>query len=120
MEDDFALRYARTYPGVNSRAELVTLALGLRPERHFAPLARGLFRLFEKCLWGQNDFQHNIFVTPVSGVVTLTSGFTTSELVPCARYCLWSSEIGKACGYKLLLLLLLLLLFKNRNPSTHL
>ncbi len=38
----FALRYARTYPGVNSRAELVTLALGLRPERRFAPLARGL------------------------------------------------------------------------------
>ncbi len=31
------------YPGVNSRAELVTLAPGLRPERGFAPLARGLF-----------------------------------------------------------------------------
>ncbi len=29
-------------PGVNSRAELVTLAPGLRPERRFAPLARGL------------------------------------------------------------------------------
>ena len=29
--DDFALRYARIYPGVNSRAELVTLAQGLRP-----------------------------------------------------------------------------------------
>ncbi len=29
------------YPGVNSRAELVTLAPGLRPERRFAPLARG-------------------------------------------------------------------------------
>ncbi len=27
--------------GVNSRAELVTLAPGLRPERRFAPLARG-------------------------------------------------------------------------------
>ena len=26
MEDDFALRYVRIYPGVNSRAELVTLA----------------------------------------------------------------------------------------------
>ncbi len=25
-EDDFALRYVRIYPGVNSRAELVTLA----------------------------------------------------------------------------------------------
>ena len=33
MEDDFALRYARIYPSVNSRAELVTLAPGLRPER---------------------------------------------------------------------------------------
>ncbi len=32
MEDDFALRYARIYPGVNSRAELVTLATGLPPE----------------------------------------------------------------------------------------
>ncbi len=41
MEDDFALRYVRIYPGVNSRAELVTLAPGLRPERRFAPLARG-------------------------------------------------------------------------------
>ncbi len=29
MEDDFALRYARIYAGVNSRAELVTLATGL-------------------------------------------------------------------------------------------
>ena len=28
-------------PGVNSRAELVTLPSGLRPERRFAPLARG-------------------------------------------------------------------------------
>ena len=31
----------RIFPGVNSRAELVTLAPGLRPERRFAPLARG-------------------------------------------------------------------------------
>ncbi len=31
MEDDFALRYVRIYPGVNSRAELVTLAPGLFP-----------------------------------------------------------------------------------------
>ena len=43
MKDDFALRYARIYSCVNSRAELVTLAPGLRPERRFAPLARGLF-----------------------------------------------------------------------------
>ncbi len=43
MEDDFALRYARIYPGVNSRVELVTLAPGLRPERRFPPLARGLY-----------------------------------------------------------------------------
>ncbi len=41
MEDDFALRYVRIYPGVNIRAELVTVAPGLRPERRFAPLARG-------------------------------------------------------------------------------
>ena len=33
MEDDFAPRYVRIYPGVNSRAELVTLAPGLRLER---------------------------------------------------------------------------------------
>ena len=39
---DFSLRCVRFYPGVNSRAELVTLAPGLRPERRFAPLARGL------------------------------------------------------------------------------
>ena len=39
--DDFALRYVRIYPSVNSRAELVTLAPRLRPERRFAPLARG-------------------------------------------------------------------------------
>ncbi len=37
-----ALRCVRIFPGVNSRAELVTLAPGLRPERRFAPLARGL------------------------------------------------------------------------------
>ncbi len=30
---DFALRYIRFYPDVNSRVELVTLALGLGPER---------------------------------------------------------------------------------------
>ena len=41
--DDFALRYVRIYPGVNSRAELVTLAPGLRSERRFAPLARGQY-----------------------------------------------------------------------------
>ena len=35
------LRCVRIFPGVNSRAELVTLAPGLRPERRFAPLARG-------------------------------------------------------------------------------
>ena len=35
-----ALRCVRISPGVNSRAELVTLAPGLRLERRFAPLAR--------------------------------------------------------------------------------
>ena len=30
---DFSLRCVRFYPGVNSRAELVTLAPGLRPEQ---------------------------------------------------------------------------------------
>ena len=39
---DFTLRCVRIFPGVNSRAELVTLAPGLRPERRFAPLARGI------------------------------------------------------------------------------
>ncbi len=38
---DFSLRCVRFYPGVNSRAELVTLAPGLRQERRFAPLAPG-------------------------------------------------------------------------------
>ncbi len=37
-----ALHHVRTYPDVNSRARLVTLAPGLRPERRFAPLAREL------------------------------------------------------------------------------
>ena len=32
----------RFYPGVNSRAELVTLAPGLRPERRFAPFGSGI------------------------------------------------------------------------------
>ena len=45
---DFAFRYVRFYPGVNSRAELVTLAPGLRLERRFAPLARGLISFFIK------------------------------------------------------------------------
>ncbi len=39
---DFLLRCVCFYPGVNSRAELVTLAPGLRTERRFALLARGL------------------------------------------------------------------------------
>ena len=37
-------------PGVNSRAELVTLAPGLRPERRFAPLARGQLNTLAKVL----------------------------------------------------------------------
>ena len=32
MIDDFALRYVRIYLGVDSRAELVTLAPSIRPE----------------------------------------------------------------------------------------
>ena len=40
MEDDFALSYVCIYPGVNSRAELVTHAQGLRPERRLALLAQ--------------------------------------------------------------------------------
>ena len=39
---NFALRYVRISPDVNSRAELVTLAPGLRPDRRFVPSARGL------------------------------------------------------------------------------
>ena len=42
MVDNFALGYVRVYLGVNRPAELVTLPPGLRPERRFAPLARGL------------------------------------------------------------------------------
>ncbi len=36
----------RIFPGVNSRAELVTIAPGLRPERREAPLARGLGHIY--------------------------------------------------------------------------
>ncbi len=36
MEDDFAIRYVRIYPGVNSREELVTFAPELRPKRRIA------------------------------------------------------------------------------------
>ncbi len=43
---NFTLRCVRFHPGVNSRAELVTLAPGLRPERRLAPLARGLMLMF--------------------------------------------------------------------------
>ncbi len=39
---NFALRCVRIFPGVNSHAELVTLAPSLRPERRFMSLARGL------------------------------------------------------------------------------
>ena len=45
---NFTLRCVRFYPGVNSRAEIVTLATGLRLERHFAPLARGLLSINKK------------------------------------------------------------------------
>ena len=38
---NFALRCVRIFPGVNSRAELVTLAFGISNPR-FAPLARVL------------------------------------------------------------------------------
>ena len=31
---------------LNSRAQLVTLAPGLRPERRFAPLVRGIYNLY--------------------------------------------------------------------------
>ncbi len=46
---DFTLRCVRIFPGVNNRAELVTLAPGLRPERRFAPLARGLIERYTGC-----------------------------------------------------------------------
>ena len=48
------LRCVRIFPGVNSRAELVTLAPGLRPERRFAPLARGIWNLFRVLLFISN------------------------------------------------------------------
>ncbi len=41
---NFTLRCVRFYLGVNSRAELVTLAPGLRPERRFAPLLGDKYR----------------------------------------------------------------------------
>ncbi len=43
MVENFVLRDVRISPGLNSRAELVTLAPGLRSERRFVPLTRGLF-----------------------------------------------------------------------------
>ncbi len=51
MVDNLALRYVRIYPGVNSRAELVTLAPGLRP-----PLARGLHSQKRHRLYGSCGF----------------------------------------------------------------
>ena len=40
--DDFALRYVRIYPGVNSRAELVTLAPGLTPGTALRAVGSGI------------------------------------------------------------------------------
>ncbi len=45
MKDDFTFRYARIYPGVNSRAELVTLAFGST----FQPLVNGQKLFMQKC-----------------------------------------------------------------------
>ncbi len=48
---NFALRNVRCNPGVNSRAEFVTLAPGLHPERRLAPLARGISLIvFNLCI----------------------------------------------------------------------
>ncbi len=62
---DFSLRCVRFYPGVNSRAELVTLAPGLRPERRFAQLARGQGISF---IWFKNKYWrtgHFSFIPPI-------------------------------------------------------
>ena len=45
IEDDFALHYVLIYLGVNSRAELVTVASCLRPERRFAVARENSFYL---------------------------------------------------------------------------
>ena len=74
------LRYVRFYPGVNSRAELVTLAPGLtvRPERRFAQLAR------EIRLPCETLFESLGFAFPVNGerqVVTVAAKFSFSHFV---------------------------------------
>ena len=52
MEDDFALRYVRIYPGLNSRAELVTLAPALRAVGSGLLMARHGGGLFTPVLGG--------------------------------------------------------------------
>ncbi len=56
---DFTLRCVHFYPGVNSRAELVTLALGLHLEWRFAPLDRGQLSAFrlERFIGSDGDFR---------------------------------------------------------------
>ncbi len=48
-DNHFWIRYAVFFPGLNSRAELVTLAPCLCQERRFAPLAWGLYGKDESC-----------------------------------------------------------------------
>ena len=45
---NFALRCARIFPDVNSRAELVNLVPGLRPERRFAGIITAETQVFTK------------------------------------------------------------------------
>ena len=60
MEDDFALRYARIYPGVNSRAELVTLAPGLTPGTALRAVGSGIsigVQLYTERVRGNNKYK---------------------------------------------------------------
>jgi hypothetical protein len=56
MEDNFALRYVFTYPGIISCAEIGTLA------RRFAPLARQAFSLAHKNLNIKILFKNSLII----------------------------------------------------------
>ncbi len=58
----FTLRCVRIFPGVNSRAELVTLAPGLRQERRFAPLARGLLFIINYMINTDEDPEADLLI----------------------------------------------------------
>ena len=51
MEDDFALRYVRIYPVINSRAELATLAPGGLGGKSITIHSTLFFNFYVRILW---------------------------------------------------------------------